>query len=156
MKKIGLLFGSFNPLHNGHVKLAEAAIKNIGLDDVCFVVQPENPYKPRFELLDYDARLHLIKDSGFMSYEPKTTDYNHYILETLKELDSHDLVLILGEDLAESFSRWKDYDQIRELAKIYESHRIDNISSGVVRDRLKASQPIDDLVPHSVSRFLQS
>jgi nicotinate-nucleotide adenylyltransferase len=155
MKKTGLLFGSFNPLHNGHMMLAEAAVKDIDLGDVCFVVQPENPYKPSFELLDYETRLELIKDSGFMSYEPKTTDYAHYILETLKELKADDLVLILGEDLSSSFSQWKDYDQIRELAEIYESHRIDNISSSTVRDRLKAGQSIDDLVPHSVSRFLQ-
>lgn len=155
MKKIGLLFGSFNPLHNGHVMLAEAAQQQIMLDEVYFVVQPENSYKPSFDFIDYETRKKLIDDSGFKLYVPQSTNYEHYILNTLKEFSDVDITLILGQDLVESFPRWQDYDEIKSLATIYESHRIDDISSGLIRDKLAAGQPIDDLVPRSVADYLR-
>lgn len=154
MKKIGLLFGSFNPLHNGHIMLAEAAKKDVDLDEVWFVVQDKNSYKPAFEFLDYAARKTLISTSGLTLYQPQSTNHAHLILDTLREIKDHELTLILGEDLISSFSNWADYDAIRELATIYESHRIDNISSGLVRDRIEANQPIDDLVPPAVASYL--
>lgn len=135
--------------------LAEAARAEAGLDEVWFVVQPENPYKPSFDLLDYATRLKLIKEAGFTSYEPKTQNYSHYILDALEELQVHNVTLVLGEDLASSFAQWEDYEAIKKLATIYESHRFDNISSGTVRDRIKAGRPIDDLVPSSVADYLQ-
>ena len=137
MKKIGLLFGSFNPLHNGHL-LAEKAQQEAGLDEVWFVVQPENTYKPTFELLDYDTRKQLIGNAGLQLYVPTSTDYKHYILDTLRELADYQLTVILGEDLMASFSQWEDYSAIKQLASIYESPRIDDISSGLIRDGLQA------------------
>lgn len=154
MKKIGLLFGSFNPLHNGHVMLAEAAKQEAGLDEVWFVVQRQNNYKPAIGLLDYATRLQLIVDSGYKIYEPRSTDYAHLIRDTLKELTDHHPTLLLGEDLAASFAKWDDYDEITSLATVYQSHRIDGISSGLIRDRLAAGNAIDDLVPPTVASYL--
>lgn len=154
MKKIGLLFGSFNPLHNGHIQLAQAAQQEGGLEDVYFVLQPKNSYKPAFDFIDYEARKKLIVDSGLRLYTPQSTNYQHYILDTLKEFPDMAITLILGEDLAKSFPRWQDYQQIKDLTTIYESRRIDDISSGLVRDRLAAGEPIDDLVPRSVRDYL--
>ena len=154
MKKIGLLFGSFNPLHNGHIMLAEAAKNDIHLDEVWFVVQGENSYKPVLEFLDYATRKQLITDSGLKLYKPQSTDYAHLVLDTLREVNDYEVTLILGEDLIASFPTWPDYDQIRELATIYESHRIDGISSGLIRDRLADGQSIDDLVPPAVASYL--
>jgi cytidyltransferase-like protein len=154
MKKIGLLFGSFNPLHNGHTMLAEAATKDIGLNEVWFVMQKENRYKPSFNFLSYEKRKELVSQSGLKLYQPQSTDYAHLILDTLREINDHEITLILGEDLVESFPRWPDYDQIRDLATIYESHRIDGISSGKIRDRLEAGESISDLVPPTVASYL--
>ncbi len=155
MKRIGLLFGSFNPLHNGHLLLSDSAQKSTELDEVWFIVQPQNSYKPITELLDYDTRKNLIITSGLYLFEPKTKNYAHYILETLKEIKGADLTLILGEDLSASFPYWEDYHEIKELAQVYESPRLDDISSGLVRDRLQAGQPIDHLVPRSVADYLR-
>lgn len=155
MKKIGLLFGSFNPLHNGHVMLADAATKDMHLDEVWFVVQNKNSYKPDLKFIDYQTRKQLIGDSGLKLYEPLSTNYAHLILDTLTELSDHQITLILGEDLVSSFPTWPDYDAIRELATIYESQRIDGISSGQIRDRLATGHSIDDLVPAAVASFLQ-
>lgn len=155
MRKIGLLFGSFNPLHNGHIAVARAAQTEERLDDVWFVVQPTNPYKPTFDLLTYETRVQLINQSGLTTYQPTSTDYEHYILDTLKELASYNLTLILGADLLSSFPSWHDYDEIMKRANIYQSHRIDDISSGLVRDRLQNNQPIDDLVPQVVAIYLR-
>lgn len=154
MKKVGLLFGSFNPLHNGHIMLAEAAMSDAQLDEVWFVVQPENSYKPTFKFLEYEIRKKLITESGQKLFVPAKDDYAHYILETLRELKEYDLTLILGEDLTASFPYWEDYHEIKELAEIYESHRIDDISSGLIRDRLQSGESIAELVPHSVRDYL--
>ena len=154
MKNIGLLFGSFNPLHNGHIMLAEAALQEADLDEIWFVVQRRNDYKPAFDFIDYNTRLQLIVDSGYKVYEPHSTDYAHLVRDTLKELTDHHLTLLLGEDLAASFASWDDYDEIARLATIYQSHRIDDISSGLIRDRLAHNQPIDDLVPPAVANYL--
>jgi nicotinate-nucleotide adenylyltransferase len=155
MKSIGLLFGSFNPLHNGHSKLAQTAQSEAGLDEVWFVVQPENPYKPGITLLDTATRKRLIAQSGLTTYSPKTIDYQHYVLDTLKELGDYNLTLLLGEDLADSFNQWPDYEVIRTLATMYTSKRHDDISSAMVRERLGNNQPIDDLVPKPVAQYLQ-
>lgn len=134
--------------------LAEAAQQDMDLDEVWFVVQGENSYKPVFEFLNYKTRKQLITESGLKLYEPQSTDYAHLILDTLRELDDHEITLILGEDLIAGFTAWPDYDQIRDLATIYESHRIDGISSGIVRDRLEDGKSIDDLVPPAVASYL--
>lgn len=135
--------------------LADAAKKDILLDEVWFVVQPQNDYKPVFDFLNYETRKQLIIKSGLRLYEPRSTDYAHYILDTLKEIEEDEPILILGEDLVASFPQWPDYDEIRKLATIYESHRIDGISSGTVRDRLAAGGSIEDLVPSSVADYLR-
>ena len=134
--------------------LAESAQQEVALDEVWFVVQPENTYKPASEFLDFETRKDLISISGYKLFVPATNDYAHYIPESLKEIKDHELTLILGEDLTESFPFWEDYHEIKELAQIYESHRIDDISSGQIRDRLQAGESITDLVPHSVRDYL--
>lgn len=155
MKHTGLLFGSFNPLHNGHIQLALHAQKEAQLDEVWFVVQPENNYKPSFTLMDVETRQNLIEASGLRLYRPKSTDYAHYVPATIKELKDYEVTLILGGDLAESFAQWPDYAEITSLAKVYTLPRFATVSSGLVRDRLEAKQPIDDLVPRVVSDYLQ-
>lgn len=155
MRSIGLLFGSFNPLHNGHLTLARQAQSEARLDEVWFVVQPENSYKPTFEFLDYRARKDLITQSGLILYDPKTTNYPHFMLDTLKELQAHKLTLILGDDLVASFPTWPDYEQIKGLARVYKSKRHHELSSGTVRDRIAADKPIDDIVPAAVASYLK-
>lgn len=154
MKKIGLLFGSFNPLHNGHIALAKAAKTDAKLDEVWFVVQEQNNYKPNLGFISYPDRKKLIVKSGLKIYEPKSNNHGHLILDTLKEIKGYDITLILGEDLVVSFTEWTDYNEIKQHAKIYKSSRIDGISSGVVRDRLAAGQSIDHLVPPAVASYL--
>lgn len=156
MKKIGLLFGSFNPLHNGHVALAELAQHDNLLDEVWFVLQNENSYKPANDFLDYETRKLLIEEAGLTVYQPRTTNYAHFVLETLRELTDYDRTLILGKDLAEHFADWQDYHEIVSLAKVYAAQeRIQDVSSGKVRAALQAGSPIAALVPPSVARFLQ-
>ena len=155
MKKIGLLFGSFNPLHNGHVMLAEMAQLECGLDAVWFVLQSDNPYKPSIDFMDYDTRKLMIKEAGLDFYTPKTTDYTHFIRDTLDELADYDLTLILGNDLKSSFDQWEDAAAIKDMAQIYAApKRLDGISSGLIREKLAVGEPIDDFVPHSVYRYL--
>jgi len=135
--------------------LAEMAQLECGLDEVWFVLQADNPYKPSIDFMDYETRKLLIEEAGLTFYAPETTDYAHFIRETLRELADYDLTLILGNDLQGSFDQWEDAATIKDMAQIYAApKRLDGISSALIRDKLAAGEPIDDLVPHSVSRFL--
>lgn len=159
MKKLGVLFGSFNPLHNGHLAVAKKALAESHLDEVWFVIQPSNSYKPNQEFLDYQTRKTLLEESlegqlNMQVFEPSAIDYAHFIPRSLREIVGYDLTLILGADLASSFKTWPDYSEITSLAKIYTSPRLDNISSGLVRDKLAAGDSISDLVPDVVANYL--
>ena len=60
-KRVGIYGGSFNPIHNGHIALAKHLLHMGGLDEVWFVVSPQNPFKQLSELLDDDKRLQLVR-----------------------------------------------------------------------------------------------
>lgn len=159
MKRLGILFGSFNPLHNGHIDVAKKTLTEVHLDEVWFVIQPSNNYKPVQEFLDYATRKTLLEEAletepDMHVYEPTTADYAHFIPETLKEITDCEITLILGADLSSSLKDWPDYAEITALAKIYTSPRLDHISSGMVRDKLTAGEPISDFVPDVVANYL--
>lgn len=160
MSKLGILFGAFNPLHNGHLDLAKNALQEAGLDSIWFVIQPTNPYKPSVEFFDYATRQFLVAQAlqsypSFKLFQPQTTTYEHFVPATLNEIDASSITLILGQDLAETFTSWTDYHKIVDLADIYISPRLDNISSGNVRQLLADSKPVDQFVPPVVAKYLK-
>ena len=129
--KLGVLFGSFNPLHNGHVAVAKKAMSDAGLDEVWFVIQPSNNYKPELAFLDYPVRKKLLEESlrdipNMRIFEPQTTDYAHFMPKALKEIKDCEPTLILGADLASSFDSWPDHNEIMALANVYTSPRLDD------------------------------
>jgi nicotinate-nucleotide adenylyltransferase len=118
--KIGLFFGSFNPVHNGHLIIANYICELTHLDKVWMVVSPQNPLKPKETLLrDYD-RLHLInlaiednknlKVSNIEFKLPKPS----YTIDTLVHLHDkypqHTFSLIMGSDNLATLHKWKNYD----------------------------------------------
>lgn len=123
-RKIGLFFGSFNPIHNGHLMLANYMVEYTDLDCIWFVISPHNPFKDKKSLLkDYHRRDMLelaIKDDPRFEvcdiefYMPKPS----YTIDTLTRLSERhpntDFFLICGMDNISSFHKWKNYELILE------------------------------------------
>lgn len=124
MKKVGLFFGSFNPVHNGHLMLANYLLEFVPLDAVWFVVSPQNPLKNQDELMPEAFRLRLVKKAigGFARFKACDTEFHlskpSYTIHTLnalaEEFPDIDFYLIMGADSLLNFHLWKDYTTILE------------------------------------------
>ena len=129
MKNIGLLFGSFNPIHIGHIKLAKHFIETTDLKEIWFVVTPKNPFKKAQTLLNKKDRLKLVNlalkpfknlfscDIEFLMTPP---NYTINTLNKLKEqFPSNSFCLLIGEDILSDFHKWKNYNIILKKYKTY-------------------------------------
>src|SRR5437762_6891521 len=106
--KVGLFFGSFNPVHTGHVAVADYMAENTDLDEIWFVVSPQNPFKPSASLLADEERLNMVNMAIAGHPELKTSDIEftlskpNYTIDTIHHLKNkypHDeFVVIIGED----------------------------------------------------------
>lgn len=120
--KIGLYFGSFNPIHIGHMMLANYIVEFGEVDEVWFVVSPQNPFKERRTLLDenfrYDIVYEAIKDESrfkvsnieFGLNKPSFT--SDTLVALCEKFPFHEFTLIMGEDNLTSFKKWKNVDYI--------------------------------------------
>ncbi|MCL5127436.1 MULTISPECIES: nicotinate (nicotinamide) nucleotide adenylyltransferase [unclassified Algibacter] len=132
--KIGLYFGSFNPIHIGHLVIANHMAEHSDLDQVWFVVTPHNPFKKKTTLLDNYQRLELVylATKDYDKLEPSDIEFNlpqpNYTINTLvhvqEKYPNHEFSLIMGEDNLKSFHKWKNYDVILENHDIYVYPRI--------------------------------
>ena len=120
--KVGLYFGSFNPIHIGHLIIANHIAYNTELDEVWFIVSPKNPLKESASLLNEHHRYSLVKiaiedekklkanNVEFLMPKPSyTIDTLIYLSEKFKQ---HSFTLIIGSDSYFNFSKWKNYKQI--------------------------------------------
>ncbi|MEN5432924.1 nicotinate (nicotinamide) nucleotide adenylyltransferase [Sphingobacterium faecium] len=129
MAKVGLFFGSFNPVHVGHLIIANYMANYTELDEVWFVVSPQNPFKKKESLGNMYDRLEMVnlaiedtenlKASSIEFSLPQPS----YTIDTLTHLaekyPTHEFVLIMGEDILETFSKWKNHDIILRDYHIY-------------------------------------
>lgn len=135
---IGIYPGSFNPIHVGHIILASYITEFTEIDEVWFLVSPQNPFKKKNELLAQDERFEML-EIALKDYDKlKVSDFEFtlpqpsYTINTLEGLSSkypkYNFSLIIGADNWSEFERWKDYDKIIEKynIKIYPrlGHRI--------------------------------
>jgi nicotinate-nucleotide adenylyltransferase len=122
--KTGLYFGSFNPVHNGHLMLANFLVEYSELDCLWFVVSPQNPFKQKESLLPDYHRLELLKRAieGYRKFSACDIEFRmpkpSYTVDTLAYLKEkypdREFYLIMGTDNLERFDRWKNYEQILE------------------------------------------
>ncbi|UBM61434.1 nicotinate-nucleotide adenylyltransferase [Candidatus Sulfidibacterium hydrothermale] len=125
-KKVGLLFGSFNPIHSGHLILANYMAEFTDLDEVWFVVSPQNPLKEKSSLLPEIHRLALVRLAVEDQLRLKVTDIEFkmpkpsYTIDTLTWLSDkypqNTFAMICGTDIFTHFHKWKNY---REILKNY-------------------------------------
>jgi len=120
--KIGLFFGSFNPLHNGHLILAEGVLNASNLEQIWFVLTPQNPHKTKESMLADHERLNMLRDALYENLRFRASDIElqltppYYTARTLTHLKEqhpdHEFSLIIGEDNLRSLGTWYNYEYI--------------------------------------------
>lgn len=126
--KIGLFFGSFNPIHVGHLALANYMLSFSNLNQVWFVVSPHNPLKEKKQLLHQNQRLELVElaisnhenmRSSNIEFSLPQPSYTINTLTYLKEkFPEHNFSLIIGQDNLQNFAKWKNHDVILNKYKL--------------------------------------
>ena len=120
--KIGLYFGTFNPIHIGHLIIANHMAEHSDLDQIWMVVTPHNPHKQKSSLLDDYHRLHMVHlaTEDYPKIQPSDIEFKlpqpNYTVNTLAHLQEkfpkHEFSLIMGEDNLNSLHKWKNYEVI--------------------------------------------
>ena len=182
--KIGLYFGSFNPVHIGHLVIANHLQQYSDLDQVWFVVSPQNPFKEKSTLAnDYD-RLHLVNLAieAYPNLRASNIEFGlpqpSYTIDTLTVLKEkypeHDFCLIMGMDNLKSFHKWKNYEKILEQYSVLvypragsdREHWADHpkfqfieapimeISSTFIRNAIKEKKNVHPMLPDKVWEYL--
>jgi len=127
--KIGLYLGTFNPIHNGHLIVANHLIEFSELEEVWLIVTPHNPHKQKAGLLDGYYRLEMVRMAieNYPKLKVSDIEFNlpqpNYTFDTLvyieKKFPQHQFSLIIGEDNLQTFDKWKNYKTILEQHDIY-------------------------------------
>ena len=180
---IGLYFGSFNPVHNGHIAVAEYFYRQFGFDKIWFIVSPSNPLKAEKDLLDEQKRLELVKtatkdkDYFFASdieLQMKKPSYTYLTLRKIyAEYPQHTFALLLGGDSIDTITLWKNYEEILQNYTIYVYPRSEktniiagkniiyahppllNISSSQIRKKIKKGEDISQFVHSEVLHVVE-
>ncbi len=136
MKKIGLFFGSFNPIHIGHLILANYILENSDMNELWFVVSPQNPFKEKKSLLKDHNRLEMVELAirNYPSMRASNVEFGlptpSYTIDTLTYLKEkypdYSFSLIMGEDNLQSLHKWKNADILIKNHHIIVYPRISN------------------------------
>ncbi|PLX00930.1 MAG: nicotinic acid mononucleotide adenylyltransferase [Marinilabiliales bacterium] len=128
-KKTGLLFGSFNPIHSGHMILASYMLEFTDLDEVWFVVSPQNPLKEKKSLLADYHRLALVRLAVEDHPKMQVSDIEFkmpkpsYTIDTLTWLSekykNREFIIICGTDVFPTFHKWKNYEALLQQYHFY-------------------------------------
>jgi len=132
--KVGLYFGTFNPVHVGHLIIANHLVENSGLDQVWMVITPHNPLKKKKGLLPDYHRLQMVHlaTQGYDKIIPSDIEFKlpqpNYTVHTLAHLKEkfpkYEFALIMGEDNLKSLPKWKNYETILEDYELFVYPRI--------------------------------
>jgi len=144
---IGLFFGTFNPIHVGHLVLAEYMLNYGELDRVLFVITPHNPFKQKSTLLPDRERLHLaylaLEDQ--LNMQPSDIEFSlpqpNYTAQTMAYLrEKHpeaNFTLIMGEDNLRSLHKWQNYESIVDHHRILVYPRVGGDYAGTIEEAQK-------------------
>lgn len=149
MKKIGLFFGSFNPIHIGHLILANYILEHSDMQELWFVVSPQNPFKEKKSLLNDHNRLDMVQLAikNYQKMRASNVEFSlptpSYTIDTLAYLQEkhpdYSFSLIMGEDNLGSLHKWKNYDLLLQNYQVIVYPRIfgEDISSSPNVTQLK-------------------
>ena len=180
---IGLYFGSFNPIHTGHLIIASHVLQHSAVDKIWFIISPQNPLKPSASLLNEYDRLHLVElaiadNPGFRASNveirlPKPS----FTIDTLTYLSEkfplEQFSVIMGSDSLQNLSRWKNWDVLvahyplivykrpsypaevpaGARAEIMDAPVLD-ISASFIRAQIREKKSVQYLLPDAVWRYV--
>ncbi len=181
---IGLYFGSFNPVHIGHLIVANHIVENTEVDKVWFIVSPHNPLKDESSLLNEYDRLHLVELAiqDNLKFRASNVEFHlpkpSYTIDTLTHLVEkfplEKFSVIIGSDSFQNIHRWKNYEQLiarysfivykRPGFEITETHGADltimdapllSISSTYIRTQIREKKSVRYLLPHAVFKYVE-
>jgi len=183
--KIGLFFGSFNPIHNGHLSIAHTMVETSTVAEVWFIISPQNPLKAVESLANEVDRYDMVAAAihGSPLYKASDVEFGmpkpSYTVDTLALLadkyPNNEFYLIIGEDNLQNFSKWKDYNLILEQYGLYVYPRpvsskplladhksvqwihepIINISATIIREYIRQGNSVEHLVPEPVAQIIE-
>lgn len=183
--KVGLFFGSFNPIHVGHMVLANYMLEYTDLDKLWFVVSPHNPLKEKKSLLAEHHRLQMVNIAIGDNPKMKASDIEFklpqpsYTIDTLvylkEKYPNNQFVLIMGEDNIAGLHKWKNYEELITQYTIYVYPRIKSeavnldkysnikftnaplieISSTQIREAVKQKKDIRYFLPEKVWEYIK-
>ena len=183
--KTGLFFGSFNPIHNGHLMIASYMAEFTDLKEIWFVVTPQNPLKEKSSLLDDYQRLHMVNLAVESDQRLRASDIEfkmskpNYTIRTLAYLQDkfpgRHFVVISGTDIFPTFHKWKNWESLLELYSFYvyprpgtSEHELLNhpsvklfpapqveISSTFIRQSLKEKKNMRYYLPDKVQQYIK-
>lgn len=184
MKRTALFFGSFNPIHVGHLIIANTMLQHEGIDEIWIVVSPQNPLKERATLLANHHRLQMVQRAVNDNYQLKVCDIEmhlpipSYTVVTLAALGEkypdREFSLIMGGDNLATFDRWRNYQHILDNHQIYVYPRLGfehcplashphvtvvdvpmmDISSSFIRSQIAAHKDVRYLLTEPVYKYL--
>ena len=182
---IGLYFGSFNPIHIGHLIIANHVLNETPINKIWFIVSPQNPFKESKTLLNEFDRLHLvrlatqednrIKCSDIEFNLPKPSYTSNTLTFLSEKYPEHQFSIIMGSDSYQNLDKWKNYETIINNYPVYvykrEGHEIKKtfdkeavilnapiiqISASQVREHIRSAKSIRYLVPEIVREEIES
>lgn len=185
-KKIGLFFGSFNPIHMGHMIIANIMVETTDLEKVWFVVSPQNPLKPSKGLLHEFDRYDMVRAAVYDNYKLEVSDVEfhlpkpsytiHTLLYLKEKYPGKEFRIIMGEDNLANLVHWKSYERILEDYGLYvypRPHVTDSelkhhphvtmveapmldISATFIRNCIRNGQSVRYLVPDPVEELIRA
>ncbi len=127
--KIGLYFGTFNPIHVGHMIIANYMADYTDIDEVWLVVTPQNPLKIKSSLLKDSQRLALVREAVYENNKLKASDIefgldrpnytSHTLVHLMEKYPEHEFSLIMGEDNMRNFHKWFNFEVLLKNHSIY-------------------------------------
>ncbi len=185
MRTVALFFGSFNPIHIGHLALGNYIAEYCGVDEVCFVISPLNPLKNQSDLLADDLRLQMIHLAidGYSKFSVSAVEFSlpkpSFTYITLQQLshsfpDTH-FILIMGGDYLDLFPKWRNFEWIMDNYEVWVYPRLGSsnsippifhnmkclntpileISSSFIRQSLALGKEVRFFLPPKVFDFIQ-
>lgn len=182
MKKVGILGGTFDPPHYGHLLIANEVLSTLHLDEIWFMPNQEPPHKKKSKSIKNEDRLQMLElaISGNDSFRVETIELDRqgpsYTVDTMKMINAqysdHQFFFIIGADMIEYLPKWHKIEELINLVQFVGVERPEynsrteypvlyvdvpaiDVSSSMIRDRVKSRQTVRYLLPDSVIQYIE-